>query len=148
MKTIHTELGIGAPADVTWGVLNDLEGWQRWNPVMRGEGAFELGARPKITMSNPGAKPLEITPEIILYEAGKEIRWRRRLFVPGLFDAELGMRVTPEDVGRCRYEQFGVFSGLLAGAFMSRNAKAFDTAFQAMSRSLKRESERAARIQS
>ena len=145
MKTIHAELGVGAPAQVAWEVLADLEGWARWNPVMRGEGRFEEGARPLITIANPGAKPVELRPKIIRVEEGREIRWLRRLGVPGLFDSEFGMRIAAEDAGRCRFEQFGIFRGLLANAIVARNAKAFEMAFQAMGRAFKREAERVAR---
>ena len=147
MKTIHLDTGVGAPAKIVWAVVDDLDNWQRWNPVMRGEGSFELGARPQITIASPGADPLEMQPLIVHREEGKEVRWRRKLFIPGLFDAEFGMRVVSEDVGRCRFEQFGIFSGLFSNAIIARKSKAFEMAFQAMGRSLKREAERQAREQ-
>jgi len=145
VKTIHTELGVGAPAAITWGVVTDLEGWARWNPIMRGEGRFEFGARPQITIASPGAKPILIRPEIVKLDEGREVRWLRRMAVPGLLDGEHGIRVVAEDTGRCRLEHFEVFRGLLANFFIGRNAKAIETGFQAMNRSLKREAERVAR---
>ena len=55
------------------------------------------------------------------------------------------IRVTAEDVGRCRFEQFTVFRGLLSDAVLWRNRKPIEMGFQAMNRSLKREAERVAR---
>lgn len=144
METIRTEVAVGAPAAIAWDVISDLDGWARWNPVMRGKGNFELGARPLITIAPPGAKPIEFRPLVVEFDEGEALSWRRRLFIPGVFDSQFTLRVHKNGSAGSRFEQVGEFSGLLAGTLFSRNAKAFNLAFQTMGRSLKREAERLA----
>jgi len=144
LKTLHTEIGIGAPASDVWEVISDLDGWAEWNPVMKVVGGLAPGNTIHVTIGAPGGKAISFEPEIVDVDEGTEFRWRVRKFL-GLFDSEHGFRVVPEDTGRCRFEQFEVFRGLLGDAMYSRQAKALDTGFQAMNRMLKRESEKRAR---
>lgn len=142
MKTIHTEIGIGAPAGTVWETICDLDGWEQWNPIMKASGKVALGACPTVTISPPGGKAIQLQPKITHLEEGKEFRWCSGLRLRFLFQGEHGFRVVPEDVGRCRFEQFEIFSGLLSGTMLSRSGKAIETGFQAMNRMLKREAER------
>lgn len=144
MQTIHNEIGIGAPAPIVWEIVSDLEGWARWNPFMQARGKLAGGEKLLVIMAAPGGKKVSIEPRVVMVDDGREFRWKGRTF-GGLFRAEHGFRVTAEDVGRCRFEQFEMFSGLLAGAILSRQGKAIETGFQAMNRMLKREAEKRAR---
>ena len=146
MKTLHTEIGIGAPAPVVWNVIRDLDGWAQWNPVMKASGVLALGERINIILGAPGGKAVSFEAVVVALEEGHEFRWRTRKFL-GLLDLEHGFRVVPEDTGRCRFEQFEVFRGILGGVMYSRQSKALGTGFQAMNRMLKREAEKRARDQ-
>ena len=145
MKTLHSELGIGAKAEIVWEVLSDLERWERWNPVMRVEGQLAPGAQLNAVISPPGGKPVRIAPKVTQLDEGRELRWRSHVLLPFVLDIEQGFRVAAEDVGRCRLEQFAVFRGLLAEAVLWRNRKPVETGMQAMNRMLKREAERVGR---
>lgn len=144
MKTIHTEIGIGAPAEIVWEIVSDLENWARWNPFMTASGKLAGGEKLQVFMARPGGKKLGIEPAVTMMDEGREFRWKTRTF-GGLFRAEHGFRVVPEDTGRCRFEQFEMFGGFLAPAILSRQGKAIETGFQAMNRTLKREAEKRAR---
>lgn len=145
MRTVHTEVGVMAPADVVWQVLTDFDGWARWNPIMKLAGVAREGARIEAVLAPPGRKPVKTRPVIVRVDEGHELLWHVRTMVPGILDAEHGFRVTPEDVGRCRFEQFETFSGLFANAIVGRAEGALKTGFTAMNRALKREAERLAR---
>jgi hypothetical protein len=144
VKTLHTEIGIGAPAGIVWEVISDLEGWAAWNPVMKVSGRLVSGQTVHVAIAAPGRRTMTFEPVLAVIEDGREFRWRVRKMI-GLFDAEHGFRVVPEDVGRCRFEQFETFRGPLGAAMHSRQSKALDTGFQAMNRMLKREAEKRAR---
>ena len=58
-----------------------------------------------------------------------------------MFDGEHGFRIVPEDVGRCRFEQFETFTGLLAGPIMWMVGEATRQGFEAMNRALKARAE-------
>lgn len=142
MKTVHTETWIGAAAPIVWDVLTDVPNWPKWNPVMRIDGALEPGRQITVTLLPPGKPEVVLKPKIVAVEDGREIRWRGRLVMPGICDGEHGLRIVPEDSGRCRFEQFEVFSGLLAGVIMGPRLREIETGFQVMNRMLKREAER------
>ena len=61
--------------------------------------------------------------------------------VAGLFDGEHGFRVVPEDVGRCRFEQFETFTGLLVAPILWMVGDATRQGFEAMNRALKARAE-------
>ncbi|MGE3625300.1 MAG: SRPBCC family protein [Hyphomicrobiales bacterium] len=145
MKTVHTEIGVMAPADVVWATLTDFASWEKWNPIIKVSGRLAPGERLSVTVAPPGQKPRTLVTRIVKLEEGREFRWSGGLPVPGIFNGEHGFRVVPEDTGRCRFEQFETFSGLMAGSFLARNGKAMETGFTAMNRMLKREAERRAR---
>lgn len=144
VKTLHTEIGIGAAAPVVWEVISDLGGWARWNPVMKASGVLAPGERIDVTLGAPGGKALSFKSVVVALEQGREFRWRTRKLL-GMLDLEHGFRVVPEDTGRCRFEQFEIFRGIFGGAMYSRQSRALDTGFQAMNRMLKREAEKRAR---
>ncbi len=144
VKTLHTEIGIGAPAPVVWEVISDLDGWAQWNPVMKASGVLAPGACINITLGVPGGKAMSFGSVVVALEEGREFRWRTRKLL-GLLVLEHGFRVAPEDKGRCRFEQFEIFRGILGGRVYSRQSKALGTGFQAMNRMLKRVAEKRAR---
>ena len=146
MKSLHVEINIGAPASVVWSVISNLDGWASWNPVMKASGNLALGERLDVTIAAPGGQGMSFNPEIVMLDDGKEFRWQVRKML-GLFNAEHGFRIVAEDTGRCRFEQFEVFRGLLGERTYSRQSKALDTGFQIMNRMLKREAEKRAREQ-
>jgi hypothetical protein len=144
MKTIHTEIGIGAPAEIVWEVISDLEGWSTWNPVIKISGQLEADATIAVELAL-GAKPVAFQPQISMLEEGREFRWKGSPMPALMLAAEHGFRVTPEDTGRCRFEQFEMFSGMMAGRFLAKEGKKVETGFQALNRMLKREAEKRTR---
>ena len=71
MRTIHTEIGILAPADIVWRVLTDFSGWARWNPVLRVSGDATPGAKLDVQISIPGRKPVKIGSRIVRLDEGR-----------------------------------------------------------------------------
>ena len=59
----------------------------------------------------------------------------------GLFDGEHGFRVVPEDAGRCRFEQFESFRGLLVAPILWKIEATTRTGFRVMNRALKAKAE-------
>jgi hypothetical protein len=138
VRTIHTEIGIGAPAARVWDVLMATERWTEWNPFAQvTSGRFAVGERLSVTIAPPGKSAMSFRPTVVRLEPGREVRWLGHLGMPGLFDGEHGFRVVPEDVGRCRFEQFEAFTGLLVVPIMWTAAAATRQGFEAMNRALK-----------
>jgi len=143
VRTIHTEIGIGAPAERVWDVLAAVDAWPQWNPFARMSGRLAVGERVSVTLTLPGRKPMTLRPTIVKLEAGRELRWLGHLGVAGLFDGEHGFRVVPEDAGRCRFEHFETFRGLLVAPVMWMVGEATRQGFEAMNRALKARAEAA-----
>jgi hypothetical protein len=141
MRTIHTEIGIMAPAERVWCVLFDTDRWAEWNPFARASGRFGVGERVAVTLTPPGKSAMTMHPTIVKLEAGRELRWLGSFGIRGLFDGEHGFRVVPEDVGRCRFEHFETFTGLLVVPVMWMVGDATRRGFEAMNRALKARAE-------
>ena len=142
MRAIHTEIGIGAPAATVWAVLIDTAKWAEWNPFAKLSGRVAVGERVSVTLTPPGKSPITMRPTIVKLDAGRELRWLGNLGIPGLFEGEHGFRVVPEDVGRCRFEHFETFRGLLVAPIMWMVGDATRQGFEAMNRALKALAER------
>jgi hypothetical protein len=142
MRTIHTEIGILAPAERVWTILIDTDRWADWNPFAKLTGRVAHGERIAVTLTPPEKSAMTLRPTIIKLEPGREFRWRGHLGIKGLFDGEHGFRVVPEDVGRCRFEHFEVFTGLLVVPVLWMVGGATRQGFEAMNRALKQRAER------
>lgn len=137
MRTIHTEIGIGAPAQQVWDAFAAVDRWPEWNPFATVTGRLAVGERLTVEIRPPGKRPMTFRPTVTVFEPGRELRWLGRLGMPGLFDGEHGFRVRAEDVGRCRFEQFETFSGLLVAPLFLMAGAATRQGFEAMNRALK-----------
>jgi len=143
VRAIHTEIGVLAPAGEVWSILIDTGRWHEWNPFAKIDGRVAVGERVSVTLTPPGRSPITMRPTIVKLEPGRELRWLGQLGIPGLFDGEHGFRVVAEDTGRCRFEHFETFRGLLVAPLMWMVGEATQRGFEAMNRALKARAERA-----
>lgn len=141
MRSIHTGIGIDRPAGTVWAVLVDIDRWAEWNPFAKARGRLAVGERIEVEISPPGKRPMTFRPTVVKLEPGMELRWLGHLGFPGVFDGEHGFRVAPEDGGRCRFEQFETFRGMLAGPILWLAGDATRRGFEAMNRALKARAE-------
>ncbi len=141
MTAIHTEIEIAAPASKVWDILIATDRWSEWNPFVRMQGHAAVGARVEITLTPPGKSAMRIRPRIVKLDPGHEVRWLGHLGVPGLFDGEHGFRVTPAGAGRCRFEHFETFSGLLRAPILWLVGDSTRRGFEAMNIALKARAE-------
>ena len=143
MRTIHTEIGIGAPAARVWEVLTAFDKWPEWNPFACASGRLHVGDRLEVEIRPPGKSAMTFRPTVVKLEPGRELRWLGHLGFRGIFDGEHGFRVVPEDVGRCLFEQFETFRGILAAPILWKVEASTRLGFEAMNRMLKRRAEAA-----
>lgn len=141
MRAIHTEIGIGASAARVWEILTAIDGWPQWNPFARVKGRLGMGERLEVEITLPGKSPMAFRPTVVKLEPGRELRWLGTLGMRGLFDGEHGFRIVPEDVGRCRFEQFESFRGLLVVPIFWTIEAQTRAGFAAMNRALKARAE-------
>jgi hypothetical protein len=130
MASISREIEIEAPARVVWGVLADTAAYADWNPFLtRVDGAFVVGARPRIRFSPPGGRAMTMRPRVLVADAPRELRWRGRLGLPGIFDGEHRFLVESLGASRTRVTQSEEFGGILVPftrTLLARTAEGFD----------------------
>jgi hypothetical protein len=112
--TISTAIEIDAPPERVWSVLVDLPAYSEWNPfIVEASGKVAVGERLSLSMALPGRDPMAIAPYLLAVESGKELRWKGKLLLPGLFDGEHVFELTPLQNGRTRLDHWERFGGLL-----------------------------------
>jgi hypothetical protein len=142
MHELRTEIEISATAARVWSLLSDFASYKHWNPFIRSAaGAAAPGARLAIEIEPPGAKPMRFQPLVLCAAAERELRWRGRLLLPGLFDGEHYFLITPVAQRRVRLEHGEKFSGLLVPFLRGSLEGATRAGFIAMNEALKRRAE-------
>jgi len=112
--SISTMVEIDAPSGRVWDVLVDLPEYAEWNPfIVEASGTVAVGERLSLRMALPGRSPMTVKPRLLVVEPKRELRWKGRLVVPGLFDGEHAFVLTPLEGGRTRLDHTEEFAGLL-----------------------------------
>jgi hypothetical protein len=114
---IATAIDINAPPRTVWRVLTDFAAYPDWNPFIRRlSGKLAVGERLEVTIQPPGRKPMTFRPIVQRVEPERELRWRGRVLLPGLFDGAHAF-VIEERAGGCRLRHEETFDGLLVPLF-------------------------------
>ena len=117
---IRTEIEIRATPERTWAVLADFAAHPQWNPFVRTiEGELKTGAKLTVSVKPEGGSGMTFRPTVLAVVPNRELRWRGRLLVPGLFDGEHYFLIQRLAAGSCRFVHGEAFSGLLVPLFRS-----------------------------
>jgi len=136
-KEIRDEIEIGAPAEAVWKALTDFESFREWNPVISPVvGTASVGAELRVQIRPPGGRAAAFRPKVTVAEADRELRWRGRLWLPGLLDGEHIFEIEPLGSARVKFVQREVFSGLLV-PFLAKSIDQTQLGFEEMNRALK-----------
>lgn len=138
MTELHTSIDIAAPAARVWKILTGFSAYQDWNPFMRNALCKELkvGEIIEVAMLPPGGEGWTFHPVLISVHPDRELKWRGRFILPGLFDGEHCFTIEPLDEHHVRFAQSEKFRGLLVpffGGLLERTRGGFEE----MNRALK-----------
>lgn len=112
--SIATSVEIDAPPSRVWDVLVDLAAYPEWNPfIVEASGTLAVGETLSLRMALPGREPTAVEPRLLVVDPERELRWKGRVLIPGLFDGEHAFVLTPIDDGRTRFDQSERFGGIL-----------------------------------
>ena len=129
-----------SPATV-WAVLTDFARYPEWNGYTHIEGAPEAGGRLRVSPGPDAGRMPTFRPRVLRADPERELRWRGKLFVPGLYDGEHSFRIEARDEGGSRLVQSERFSGLLVGPINRRYGERTERTFRAVNEALKARAE-------
>jgi hypothetical protein len=141
-RQITTDIEINASAAKVWAVLTDFSSFPEWNPfIRRASGTVEPGARLEVFIQPAGARGMTFRPTLLEVVPPRELRWRGRLLVSGLFDGEHVFQIDPLGEDQVRLVQSETFSGLLVPLFWRGLDSDTRRGFEDMNRALKTRAE-------
>jgi hypothetical protein len=129
--TIDTTIDIDAGADAVWDVMTDFASYKEWNPVMRIEGAPEVGTKLVVHMTGG----MSFKPKVLAAIPGAELRWLGKLGVRGIAAGEHFFVLTANDDGTTRLNHGERYSGVLIA--LTKHDSRNNDAYQAFSHALK-----------
>jgi hypothetical protein len=138
MEKIETVIEIAAPPARIWGVLVDFNRYPEWNPFIPSvKGKAETGEQLEVLIQPPSQKAMQFRPVVLRADRERELRWRGKLFVPGLFDGEHSFTIEPIAVGRSRLRHSETFTGLLVPLLAKQLRTSTRAGFEQMNFALK-----------
>lgn len=113
MKTIETNIVIDSTPEKIWDVLTNFEEYELWNPFMtKVVGNASLGSKIEVNIKTISGKNRSYYPIITKYETNKELRWKGKSFLPGVFNGERVFVLEKSDDDKVSFSHKEIFSGL------------------------------------
>lgn len=137
MHELVTAVDIDAPAETVWTVLTDFGAYPEWNDYTRIEGEATVGTTLRVSPGPEAGKMPSFSPEVLVAERSRELRWLGHLLVPGLFDGEHRFVIDPQEDGGVRLTQSETFRGVLAGLVLRFYGDATEQNFRAVNAALR-----------
>jgi hypothetical protein len=114
MRELTTEIDIKARASHVWEILMEFGAYPSWNPFIRKiAGQPKRGSRLEVTMEPPGGKPMRFSPRVVVARPSRELAWKGKVFMPGIFDGEHHFIIEPTSKNTVHFIQHERFSGIL-----------------------------------
>ncbi|MDB5261149.1 MAG: Polyketide cyclase/dehydrase [Adhaeribacter sp.] len=142
MKKLESNILIDASPETIWRVLTDFENYPAWNPFIKLiAGEKEVGKSLNISIKPPGSNGMSFKPVILKFEPSKELRWKGKLGMKGIFDGEHYFILQRNGKNATNFIQGEVFSGILVWMLGSTLDKT-EEGFNLMNRALKEQCEK------
>jgi hypothetical protein len=143
MHKLETQIEIEAPVERVWSLLIDFPSYPQWNPFIRSiKGNLEVGRSLKVFIQPPGTSGMHFRPTVLMLQPNRELRWKGKLLLPGLFDGEHYYKLEAKPGGGLTFYQGEIFSGILVPLFRRSLDGTTKQGFVAMNEAIKREAEK------
>jgi hypothetical protein len=144
IKRLLHSVDIDADQERVWQVLIDLSAYPQWNPfIIRAVGNVEVGSTLVLRMQPVGGRAATLRPTVVDVTPGTHLRWKGRLALPDVLDADHQFVIETLQGGGSRLTQDETFSGLLVPIMASSLERHTLPAFAAMNAALKARAEKA-----
>jgi hypothetical protein len=138
LKTIETNIVIDSTPDKIWDVLTNFEEYELWNPFMtKVVGNASLGSKIEVNIKTISGKNRSYYPIITKCETNKELRWKGKSFLPGVFDGERVFVLEKSDDDKVSFSHKEIFSGLGVKLVGNKLDESLRESFVRMNRALK-----------
>lgn len=112
-RSVREEARLPASAPDIWRWFTDFESFPSWNPFIRNaSGSLRVGATLSIRL-RLGKRIISFRPVVTAVEPSREVHWKTRVLVPGLFDVERSFIIEPAGTHEALFIQEETNTGLL-----------------------------------
>lgn len=112
-RSVREEARLPASAPDVWRWFTDFESFPSWNPFIRNaSGSLRVGATLNIRL-RLGKRIISFRPVVTAVQPSREVHWKTRVLVPGLFDVERSFSIEPIGTQEALFIQEETNTGLL-----------------------------------
>jgi hypothetical protein len=114
-KRIYTEVQINASDKQVWGIISNLESYNKWNPFIKdAHGVLKVGEQLHMKLHNGSLNLDPFDPTLLRVKQGIEINWIGRVAnIPRLFDGNHHLIIQPLSNGSVKFIQYEDFKGII-----------------------------------
>ena len=113
MKTIETQIMVNSTPEKIWNILINFDQYELWNPFMtKVVGDAKLGSKIMVKIQTVRGKERTYYPIITKFEIDKELRWKGKSFLPGIFDGERIFIIEKSTNNQVSFLHKEIFTGL------------------------------------
>ena len=143
MREIRTEIEISASAERVWEALcGEPRNLARWGgDILDARGRLEEGGVLTLTFRAGLGGKTKVEAELLRGDPPRELRWRGRLPIPGLFQGGHVFEIVEREGGGVTLIQREIFSGLLAPILLTTLLGGVKGGFRRMNRGIKEHAE-------
>jgi hypothetical protein len=134
---LHTEIVVDATPEQVWKVLADRAAYKEWNPfIISSTGELTAGGTITNVLRDTEGKETTFSPELLVVEPNKELRWIGKVPPGAIFDGEHAFRLEELPNGRTRLIHEETFRGAAVPFTRSMLKKTIEPQFVAMNHAL------------
>lgn len=142
MRAISSQIEIETPIDQVWGILVDLDQYEKWNPfTVKVESTLQTGTQAVLHVQMSRTKKIVQVETVTACDAPTMLSWGMTMGMPWILKAHRTQELTDLGEGRTRYTTRDVFSGALTPLVFSLYAKHIQRGFDGIAASLKKRAE-------
>jgi len=138
---VEHRIGAQAPAEAIWAVIQDLDGWSRWNPLFpKAQGAIRIGAPIDIDMALPGAKPQSLQVTVLDWAPNEQLHLKSTA-LGGLVKVVHYIEIEQLAEASCIVSNGQIIGGLLGASAARQVGARLHRGLRQMNEALKAEAE-------
>ena len=126
---IEKRFGIQAPVDQIWAVIEQLDSWDRWNPVETNlSGTIAFGGEVRLTETIPGLPPRSAEARVSDWQPNSQLVWTEKR---GLwFQSMRYFEIEELEPGSSIVSNGYIFTGLRGEMYFDKHKKTLRTAVE------------------